>query len=249
MRDFRLHLQFEFSKRVRKNSRYSLRAFASALDISPSALSAILREKRPLTDKMIVRLSTRMGLSPKDAKKYLKRREIAAPTYQQLENDEFEILSNGVYNAILELMKTSDFDPSDLAIAKRLQTPVNEIKFALERLQRLGLIEQTREGFRDLTPGFTSRLKENYTDSARKAMQVSLREKAIRSVAKDPVHLRNHTSMTFAVDVQDLPEAYELIKNFRRDMDRLFALSEKKTEVYQLAVSLFPLSEREEKTK
>jgi uncharacterized protein (TIGR02147 family) len=45
-------LRDEFDKRVQKNSRYSMRAFAKHLGISPASLSNILAEKKGLSDRL-----------------------------------------------------------------------------------------------------------------------------------------------------------------------------------------------------
>jgi uncharacterized protein (TIGR02147 family) len=241
VRDFRAYLQNEFSRRLAANSQYSLRAYARALDIAPSALSAILNNKRPLTDKAIQRLAPKVGVSPQVAQKYLQSKS-RPPAYQHLADDEYEVLSSGIHNALLELIKTKDFDGREETMAKRLGVPPTEIKIALQRLERLKVLDRSGGIWRDLTNGFTSRLKENYTDAARRAMQVSLLEKSIAAVKEVPIELRNHTSMTFAINPADLPEAVEKIKKFRREMDRYFDAAEEKGEVYQLSVSLFPLT-------
>ena len=61
---FRKKLQNELLLRLKKNSNYSIRAFAKALEIESSSLSQIINGKRPLTLKMCQRLGKRLGLSP-----------------------------------------------------------------------------------------------------------------------------------------------------------------------------------------
>ena len=53
-------LMEEFSRRRRKNPRYSLRAFASSLEIEHSTLSQLLRGKRAITWKSIRRIGAGM---------------------------------------------------------------------------------------------------------------------------------------------------------------------------------------------
>lgn len=53
--------------------------------------------------------------------------------------------------------------------------------------------------------------------------------------------LSDYSSMTMAIDCELLPEAKELILNFRRQLMR-FLESGKKTEVYKLNIQLFPLT-------
>lgn len=46
--DYRFYLQVEFSKRLEKNARYSLRAYARDLKMSPGKLSEVLSKKQGL---------------------------------------------------------------------------------------------------------------------------------------------------------------------------------------------------------
>src|SRR6202050_4890689 len=65
-REFRLLLQDELAARCSRNPNYSLRSFAKFLSVSPAALSAILKGKRPITHKMKERLGLQLGLSLKE---------------------------------------------------------------------------------------------------------------------------------------------------------------------------------------
>ena len=62
-------LRQELRRRCERNPRYSIRAFARALEIHPSTLAAILAEKRPLTRKTAIRLASRLAkdLKPFDS--------------------------------------------------------------------------------------------------------------------------------------------------------------------------------------
>ncbi|MEQ1878434.1 MAG: helix-turn-helix domain-containing protein, partial [Bdellovibrionia bacterium] len=55
-------LKNELRKRIEKNPRYSLRAFANALGIHPSTLSAVLSNRRTLSPKSANRILTKLGL-------------------------------------------------------------------------------------------------------------------------------------------------------------------------------------------
>src|SRR4051812_27150350 len=68
--DFRSFLQNELLNRVRRNPRYSLRAFARMLQVESSALSKILRGKRGISTSMLVKLSKNLGLGPAEIEKF-----------------------------------------------------------------------------------------------------------------------------------------------------------------------------------
>lgn len=66
--DIRTRLTDEFARRRARNPRYSLRAFAQAMALHHSAMSRILRGERGLSRDMVDRLTTRLGLSPAEAR-------------------------------------------------------------------------------------------------------------------------------------------------------------------------------------
>ena len=112
--DFRLFLQGELLRRCKTNPRYSIRSFAKLLKIDPSTLSQILRGKRALTHAVVLKLGTKLGLSPIELSKYLE----AAPTRRKSANEEksplqqaqeltldaFQIISDWYHYAIFELV-------------------------------------------------------------------------------------------------------------------------------------------------
>src|SRR5690349_6949475 len=62
-------LMEEFARRVRVNPRYSLRAYARTLGMSPGALSEVLRNRRPLSLKAAEKVIKALGLTGLDADK------------------------------------------------------------------------------------------------------------------------------------------------------------------------------------
>lgn|GEM_PF-5007755 len=71
--DFRQYLNLELDRRIMRNPRYSLRSFARFLEVDSSALSKMLRGKRPLGRKMIRQLGPRLGLNADEVLYYQKR--------------------------------------------------------------------------------------------------------------------------------------------------------------------------------
>ena len=63
-------LRRELESRQARNPSYSLRAFARALGIDPGALSAILNQRRPLSEAWCDRLIERLGLGAEEAAKF-----------------------------------------------------------------------------------------------------------------------------------------------------------------------------------
>ncbi|MCM2322404.1 MAG: TIGR02147 family protein [Oligoflexia bacterium] len=254
--DFRLYLQSELSRRAKENSSYSLRAFAKLLEVDPSALAKLLKGDRPLGPRLISRFGKSLGLAPDEIREFLDAREHArsrapsrgasVPEYQQITLDTFRIISDWHHYAILELIRVDSFRPDSRWISSALGIPVNEVNFAVERMVRSGLLEITAEGkWLDLSEVSTNLVKPYFTDAQRKH-QKQLLEKAIYALEHVPVARRDQTSITMAIDSERLGEAKERIKQFRRELAQFLSRGEKRDQVYQLAISLYPLSDIKE---
>ena len=157
--DYREMLQEEFENRLKRNPRYSLRAFARDLDASPSRINEVLNYKRGLSRVLASRMAKNLGLTKQEteiflhqvdathgrgpavrarAKKFLKKsRDTRTPALQV---DTFKIIADWYHYAILELTKVSGFQSNAAWIAERLDLPVTVIDPAVRRLMRLGLL-------------------------------------------------------------------------------------------------------------
>lgn len=249
--EFRTFLGDELASRCARNPNYSLRSFAKSLDISPSALSAILKGKRPLTHKMKMKLGLKIGLELKEIENLISsphgnRSRVDAsdsPQYQQITIDTFSIISQPHHYALLELIKTHDFIWDEQWIAERLDISVFEVRFAIERLERVGLLARDEQDVLfDTTNGFSSDLKDGLTSQAQRRFQQKAHEKAISAIENIPIEYRDNTSVTMAFNIEDLPKAKKLIKDFRRNFNEKLESKDHLDQVYQITISFIPLS-------
>ena len=234
-------------RRCRTNSSYSLRAFARSLKIEPSALSQIINKKRPLTEKMKLRLGSALGLGVRELELMLSSDSLLKTRnsrFQQMSLDTFALISDWYHYAIIEATYLSDFKPCAKWISCKLGITKSEANIAVERLFRLGLIEKTTEGlWKDatengelthITPGLSSVGARQY-----QAQILELSKKAIQEVELDE---RNHTSATLCFDIDDFPKAVQKIAEFRRKFAKELQPKKKAKSVYQIQISFFPLT-------
>jgi uncharacterized protein (TIGR02147 family) len=253
--DFRLFLQQELVKRCKLNPSYSLRAFAKMLQIEPSALSKLLNGKRTITPPMFKKLAHRLGLNPSECKRYeshLKndlQKDIATPSYQQLTLDAFQVIADWYHYAILELTHVQGFVSNPKWVAKALGISVTEVNAALERLVRLEFLEITEDSKWVDRSGSITTVGNEFTAVAFRKLQKQVLEKALVALEEIPMDLRDQTSMTMAIDSELLPEAKKRITDFRRKLCSFLQSGKKKDQVYQLGVSLYPLTNLEKGEK
>lgn len=238
------HLRTEFAARTLRNPRYSLRAFAKSLDVDASTLSALLRNKRPLSAKTAKKLID--GLDIQDP---AQRRRIFTnsldhgaapePQFSELDLETFEVISSWEHFAILAFLEISDAKTEVRAIAKALDISIDSASQAVARLEGLGLIKKISGKW-----GLTGRNLSTPSNTPSAALRKNNRqhiELSLASLERDPIDRRDITGITMAIDPQKLPEAQKLIKEFRRSLSA-YLESGNKQSVYRLNIQLFPLS-------
>lgn len=243
--EFHLFLQNEFLNRVRKNPRYSIRAFAKSLKINHSTLSQILRGKRPVTIATAIRLAPLLGLGPVEIEPFLKKirsEDLMSSDYTQLSLDTFQVISDWYHYAIFELLTVRDFQPNYKWIAKKLDIKVLEAQSAVERLVRVGLIEiKSPRQWVQKSPLITT-TGNAFTAAAFKKMQRSVLEKALQALNDVPLEMRDQSSIAMAISISLIPEAKKRIKAFRRNLCRFLQKNKTRDAVYQLGISFYPLT-------
>lgn len=152
---FRYFLQETFLRFCRKNTAYSVRAFAKRLRIHPTTLSQILSGKRKITARTYVRLADRLEIPASQRawfeRTFQRRSAAKAPLsarsdIRRLSGNEAEALVGWQHLAILELAKTVGFVPSPPAIAERLGIPEKLAQESVDRLLEFGRLAVDSEG-------------------------------------------------------------------------------------------------------
>jgi uncharacterized protein (TIGR02147 family) len=241
-------IQRSIEEKCKKNPKYSLRAHARVLGVSPASLSGVITGKRKLTLPMIEKIGLRMGLDQEQVWEY-QRQLIGSKIensnqdkFSRIAQDEFSIITDWYNLAILEVMKLKGFKGEILWVSKKLGINQNQVQSAISRLKRLGIIEIKEGQWIDRTKGFTTHLEKGKTSEARRLYQQQLLEKSTEALVQDDVSLRDHTSMTMAIDSRDLQLAKEEIAKFRRRLSRLLEKRNSADQVYQLQISFFGLT-------
>lgn len=156
-----------------------MRSFALQLDIDHSTLSQLMRGKRPLTERMIEKLGSRLRLERTAIEAFVTREKLLAPRrpqtlgqVRQLTRDAVRIVSDLHHFAILELVRLEEFEPDSRWIARVLGISVDEVNLALSRLLRVGLLEMTdRSHWTDNTGHITASIEDLAYVAAERMME------------------------------------------------------------------------------
>ena len=235
--------KFEESKQ--KNARWSQRAYAAKIGLSSGALSEILQGKRPLSPQLKKKISAKLQLSPIEESEFFEEElpshlKTHRLEYFKLTTDQFHLISDWWHYAILNLMNTKGFKPTNPYISERLGLSPSRTKEAWERLLRLNLIKKDGQKYvRTFNRLDTSDDLLNLSIQKSHLQDLELIEKSITQIKPE---FRDHTSMTVVINKKSIAKAKELIRLFQ---DRFSDETEVNDgdEVYKLSVSFFPLTQ------
>lgn len=251
----RLWLQEQLNSRREKNPRYSLRSFARHLGVSPGRLSELLNGQRNMSSVLAEKFAARLELPDEErsalvsaARKLRKRTPSARvrsdltpskPRYHTVPKDMFEFISDWQHFGILALMETDDFIGDERWMARRLGLSVEAVIQAMERLELCNLIQESESGWT-----LTGHNLASTTETPSKGLRKHHRQQmqiAASSLDTVPLHQREFTSVTMAIDPDRLVVAKKSIKDFRRQLCA-YLEGGRRREVYSLNIQLIPLT-------
>ncbi|MEC9281847.1 MAG: DUF4423 domain-containing protein [Bdellovibrionota bacterium] len=240
---FRSLLIDELSERCKKNSSYSLRAFSRDLSVNHSTLSKILAEKQKPSLKTIKKVvDSAIFDSEQLEAMFSKQTPSLSPKPNHLNISEIELVSNWRYWAFMELIHLDQFVYDLNWIAKSLQISKFEAKAMIQRLEESQLIQIEGDKIKDNTDGFTSDIGAPVAPAFFAKKQKELLAKSIDCIDQVSKSERSNSSMMFSCDLEFVDQARKHITEFRRKMASLAEKSKEKNKVYNLSISLFPLT-------
>jgi uncharacterized protein (TIGR02147 family) len=233
-------LRQELDLRLQRNPRYSRRAFAKALGIDQSFLSKVLAGQRLPSIDLIAKAKTRLRLDLVQATKKNSKLDLQ---YQSIE-DSFHLMAEWGHFALLELLRTEDFIADEKWICARLGMSRQELDLIVSRLRRLGYMEIKKKQWLLRAPSLTWANGANTTE-ARKLLQKEVMLMSQQAIDKVDFELRDHSSLTVALDPKLIPELKQRITLFRRSLDQFITQQpHPPKEVYQFTFSFFPVTRK-----
>lgn len=261
---YRGFLKAVLAERQDRNRSYSLRAFARDLGVPASHLSMVLNQKAHLSPERAESVADRLELSAADAE-YFKllveyEQAVTADARATLEArlramagqraphdlsvDAFKVISDWYHFPLLMLTDIPGEKITRESVAQRLGISLVEADVAIERLERMEMLERLPDG--------TGR---RWEESARVVSQVpntalrkyhrQMLEKASSALEEQAPSERYVGSETVAIAPEHLPIVRDEIERFRAALvERLNAAARERapTEVYHLSLSFFRLT-------
>lgn len=260
---YRSFLEQELAERCRRNPRYSLRAFARDLKISPSRLSEVLHKEQGISRSMAHLIAERLCLSVPERKVFCdlvdstharspKQRGEAIDRLQrlrsdrdvrQLEGDVFAMIADWYHLAMLELFNLKRYKDDPTWMARVLGISPAEASVAVERLIRLDFLK--RQGDRLCLVTNRSRTGQAAHRDAMRKFHEQILAKAADAIILQHSDERDVVASIVAIDRARLPEAKEMLREFRRRFCRDLKTTEG-DDVYCLSTQFFRLTNLED---
>ena len=259
-------LKQELETRVRTNPHYSLRAFARDIEVSPSQLSLVLKGKKGFSQETAARVARKLSLSEKDSEMFChlvaatdaKSKAHRVQAQEQLETlqssmtdskliamDAFKVISDWHHFAIMELTEQKAFKSDFKYIADQLGLSRFEVEQAVERLERLDLLEK-KNGQWKQTEMNLSTLNDAPSEAIKKFHRQVL-QKAMDAITFQPVEIREVTALMIGIDQKDLPQFKRKIREFQSSINKMAEVQKNRTHIYCLSTQFFSLSKGEPK--
>jgi len=253
-------LKNEFAERKQKNKQYSLRAFSRDIDLSHGFLSELMAGKKKISIDKAFKVCQSIGWSWRQSqlflqsaqldsaktkraksflKKEIKKTESLYGHFQNLKLPQFSPISNWYFLALLELVEIPGFSDDPKWVAKRLGINSKDAQMALDLLKEKKLIVRSEMG--EWVKNINSSVQDAPSSEIRKFHRQHLLN-AAEAIERQEYQRRHFSGVTMAIDTDKLPEAIQLISEFRARMSNLLESGEKKN-VYHLAIQLFQLDQ------
>ncbi len=248
---------------------YNLKNWAKRLGYrSPSSLAMVLNKQRLPTFRMIASFSEDFKLN-KNERRYFEvlvelerkkeagellddllkeaRRLSGFKEYQQINFDQFTVVSDWYCFVIKRLVSKKGFIPEVDWIFKTLRKKVSKAKIrkAIESLLRIELLKRTPEGgLEDSNPKVHT--GNQVSSSAIRSHHRGMMERALDALDEQSVKNRMFQGLTLNLDKKaDLPMAFEDIKQFIDQFNNKYSKDRVGDCVYQLNVQLYEHTDSE----
>jgi len=251
--------------RAKKRKGFSYRAFSRTAGLgAPNYLKLVIDGERNLTPPMAARFAEACGLSGDAAEYFTQLVEFNQASNAEQRNAGYARiaaferyrrghkleLAQAAYHAswylpaIRELIASPSFDEDPERLAARLWPPIkaNEAKFALDTLLELGLVERDPHGRLRQTTAVVS------TGPETVGMHITnyhaeMMRRATAAMELVPAAQRDVSSITFCLSPAGLTRLKKRIQEIRRELIALAEAESERTQVVQLNLQLFPLTQ------
>lgn len=243
----------ELEKRQKRNSNYSLRAFARDLKLSHTSLSQIIKGKRGLSRSKAKLIAKHLGFTEDETLYFVdlslcefgrskKERQESAnrlfdydTRFNTIDLKLFHMIASWQALSIIELIRMFQEQATPQFTAKKLGISNTEATYFFKILTDLGLLSNNKITKERIGLGNVA------DDKIVKELHKNLLQKAEQAVLNQPAHTRVFGSTILRAREEDLDWIASEMKRFRRRLSKRIEEGEGHDHVYCLSTQFFKL--------
>ena len=245
-------LKSKLSQRQRGNPAYSLRAFARDLGMHPGTLGKVIKGQRPLPVKISKQVIEKLDLSPAEQTRFIEsllRRKTnidlipidALDERHIVDESNFRVIAEWEHFAVTDLFDIPSFEATIEDIANRLSISIDRSEVIVKNLMKSGLVKIDTNGKLERTYDDIKTTEDISSNAIRQSHKETL-TMGLNKIEEIELELKDFSSMIAAVDLEQLTEAKTIIREFRQKMASLLRNGSNKTDLYQLAIQFYPVT-------
>lgn len=241
-----------FNNKRKRNSKYSLRAFARDIGISAGRASEFLSGRSLPGKQLRDRIAEAMKLDKKQRNQLnflvenhvsIRKKKSRSESFHLTEK-EFTLLPDWKHFAVLNLLNTSNCKPDASWMAERLALTPAMVEDSLKKLCLAGLVAEENGFYKATHQHITSTTV--IPSEALRNYNRQMIEKSLWSLENVPLELRNITSIMMTANPNNLYKLKVLTNEFKQRAAELFGEGEA-TEVYNICIQIVPSTVVEQK--
>jgi uncharacterized protein (TIGR02147 family) len=244
-----LYLKNELLRRQKSNEKYSLRSFATFLNISSTTLSRVITGQRILSYKNALSVCESLKIKGKSRELFLENTEnISNGGLKQFQKeivlnleDYSLIVTEWEYITFLELMNTAKFSLNYIKIAKKMNLPVSKVREIFEKLKDLQLIHFCPQKECWVVSDVFLKTSEDVPSDVLKLSHSKSLKLAEEKLYEVEVAMRDFSSIVMGVNLDKIEVVKKIIRKFRKEIAEVVQEGPM-SEVYQMNIQLFPLT-------
>ena len=261
--DFRLYLKDFYAEQKSLKSSFSYRYMSMKAEVSSSAFFKLVIEgKRNLTKTTVLKTAKMLKLSKEEVeyfenlvffnqatsieeKNHFFEKLIAAQKKNKvsfIQNNQLQYFSEWYHPVVRELVSSSQFngDYSQLARWTKPSITERQAEASVKMMVDLGFLKHSGKGFEQVEPMLST--GPSFQNHQVVQYQIKTLELSIEAFDRAKASERMTATTTLAISEENLPEYYEVIREFRKNLQNLAAKDENWNRVYTLNTSFIPMS-------
>lgn len=260
--DYRAWLRDHFEARRAVDSFVSMRFIAAKVGTDAGTIVKILQDQLHLSPRLIPGMVALCKLSERQAdyfqalvdfakartdadirRTFERMQALRGIETRTLEADQYAFYQSWIHSAVRAVVGITPFegDFQTLAAALHPRVTPDQARQSIELLERIGLLRRDAHQRLVLADNLVT-TGEKWRGPAVRAFQKQTMELAADSLERDPVELREHSTVTLTLRRSDLCLLKERAASFRQDLLKIAQAAEGEDAVFQVNVQIFPMA-------